>query len=191
MASIDTFCKLQAASKQDGRSTAGSTLPATANGELLHITDNAIRWPGSSKTTDFNKVFSPETKNHEVYTAAVEPLVRFFLNGYNVSLMIVGESHSGQRPLLSGDISKSLLRTKKQVGLLAEISEQIWEGFSAVPATAAKQSSKARDSGRTGTSQPPNILYAKCVEVENENVQDLFQSRSITSTSQSRRNEGM
>ena len=68
-----------------------------ANECLLHVPHSSqvvIGLPDSSqsqKSFTFDHLFSPETRQEDVYTNAVEPLITEFLKGFNATILAYGQ----------------------------------------------------------------------------------------------------
>ena len=72
------------------------------------------------KPDNFDHIFESSRKPEEVYTACLSNMIGPLLEGYNVALVVFGESGSGQvKTVLGGEIGNILKSSKKNSGLLA------------------------------------------------------------------------
>lgn len=75
--------------------------------EIHHQRDIAVQDrtnPKISKTYSFDRVFTPEAKQAEIFQAVVGPLISDVLTGYNCTVFAYGQTGSGKTFTMEGDI---------------------------------------------------------------------------------------
>lgn len=77
------------------------------------------------KTVYFDEAFGKDESHDKVHSLAIEPTLKYFMDGYNVSFITIGQTDSGKTYLLHGPKAG-----KTQNGLLSSISNSIFENLS-------------------------------------------------------------
>ena len=106
----------------------------------------------------FDHVFENSKKCEELYTSCISHLVKPFLNGVNASVVVMGESNSGQiSTIFGGEIGNIFKSSKNSSGFLAPLIHDLFR--------------RPIDGG--GSSEKP-VLKLSVVKVKGNKVEDLL-----------------
>jgi len=76
------------------------------SGESASIKATTTSIPCGGEMYDFCKVYTGADKTVNIYHESVQPLIKKFLSGYNVCILVFGESGSGKSYTLAGTVSE-------------------------------------------------------------------------------------
>jgi len=112
---VRVFCRPRPLDDQGSKASKNSITSVTSHGILQLHRDRALpSEDGSERAStkvplnfEFDRVFSPETTQHEVYTEA-EELILSALDGYKICIMAYGQRGTGKTHTIMGDFTVSL-----------------------------------------------------------------------------------
>ena len=125
----------------------------------------------------FDHVFAPDASQRDVFDAAVAPLCRDVLRGYNCTVLAYGQTGSGKTHTMSGERGGD---DPEQRGVLPRVAEALFEGLPPSDDGAAAAPAAA------SPAPPAWDVRVACVEIYMERIVDLLKSPA-----QLRREEAM
>ncbi|KAJ0397964.1 hypothetical protein P43SY_003872 [Pythium insidiosum] len=83
---------------------------------------------GKDRAFTFDAVFGVDTAQHQVFRAAVEPLVDCFMQGYNATVLAYGQTGTGKTHTMTGDTGdpKGGARSDEQQGIIPRVVRAIF-----------------------------------------------------------------
>ncbi|KND04969.1 uncharacterized protein SPPG_00656 [Spizellomyces punctatus DAOM BR117] len=149
-----------------------SSQPSRGSRQVVQVlsddtpTPNSVVVDGRKRFT-FDSVFGPDHSQHDVYEAAVAPLVERFLEGYNATVMAYGQTGSGKTYTMG---------TAMDVAGFGWDSAEADDPREGIVARAIKHIFSAIDNGshETGGEETKFDLSVSFIEMYNEDLIDLL-----------------
>lgn len=69
----------------------------------LDIDDNIIKCTGSNTSHSFSRVYREDSQPYHIYRDAIAPLLEDFMSGYNICILLFGETGSGKSHAFAGN----------------------------------------------------------------------------------------
>ena len=108
----------------------------------------------------FGSVYKSESVTYDIFKDSLLPLIELFIAGYNVCLLVFGESGSGKSCSLAGE-------KNSKAGLIPLIINSVF--------TRVKGERSARREQRVQRNDPNDgVVFVQFYEVFNEKVRDLL-----------------
>ncbi|KAJ0401980.1 hypothetical protein ATCC90586_008917 [Pythium insidiosum] len=113
---------------------------------------------GKDRAFTFDAVFGVDTAQHQVFRAAVEPLVDCFMQGYNATVLAYGQTGTGKTHTMTGDAGdpKGGARSDEQQGIIPRVVRAIF--------------AKMQDAQQ----RTEFTLRVEYIEIYNEELRDLL-----------------
>ncbi|XP_068675804.1 coiled-coil domain-containing protein 78-like [Montipora foliosa] len=108
----------------------------------------------------FGSVYKPESLTHDIFRDAFSPLVELFIAGYNVCVLVFGETGSGKSYSLAGE-------KNSKAGLIPLIINSVFTRIKS-------ERSSGRDVRVQRNDLNDGVVFVQFVEVYNEKLRDLL-----------------
>lgn len=119
------ICRIRPANETENN-RGGSLLEA----ELDRVVSVRSKDPGVTLDFDFDRVFTENASQHDVYNESVKQTVEDFAQGYNGTVLAYGQTGSGKTHTMMGPMRNQLAEMR---GIIPRISESIFEKCSSMP----------------------------------------------------------
>lgn len=116
---IKVICRIRPAN--DAESRRGGKLLSV---ELETVVSVCSKEPGLALDFEFDRVFTEDSSQDEVYNESVKLTVEDFVQGYNGTILAYGQTGSGKSYTMMGPLNNSISQLR---GIIPRISETIFE----------------------------------------------------------------
>ena len=132
-----------------------SYIKINQNHKSLFLED--IKYHRNNKTYSFNKIFTEEYSNKQIFNSSIKPIIDNFYNGYNSTVLAYGASGTGKTHTIFGELSS----LNGEEGIIINAINYLFEKISF-----------------NKNKNEQHIIKVSYIEIYNENVIDLFSEKS-------------